>query len=322
MLRRDGIDVLYYLVLEHSVILWHINGESVHAVSVFLPRPELMRKVTSLHGSLSREGETFDEAAARELFLYLVQPALGWIKGRRVAIIPHEALHAVPFQAFIDPEGRAFGERFAISYAPNASLLAQLKPGGKLAGARLFAAADPTIEDARDEVKAIAALYPGRSKTFTEKLVTELTVRASGRDAEILHLAVHGQFENGKPMLSYLKLAPGGLDDGRLTAAEMFGLPLAETRLVVLSACETGQVEVTRANEQLGMERALIFAGANNLVLSAWRVDSASTALWMKTFHREAQEKNLAEAARLSLVAVKAQFPHPHHWAAFRLIGK
>ena len=102
----------------------------------------------------------------------------------------------------------------------------------------------------------------------------------------------------------------------------MFGLPLGKAKLVVLSACETGQMEATRGNEILGMERALLYAGANNLVLSSWKVDSASAALWMKTFYREAQQKSLAEAARLALIEVKNKYPEPYHWAAFRLVGK
>ena len=109
-----------------------------------------------------------------------------------------------------------------------------------------------------------------------------------------------------------------------LTAAEMFGLPLAPNSLVVLSACDTGQAQATRANEILGMVRALLYAGANSMVLSSWQVDAASTALWMETFYREAQSKPLSEAARLALVAVKSnpQYNHPYYWSPFLLIGK
>ena len=102
----------------------------------------------------------------------------------------------------------------------------------------------------------------------------------------------------------------------------MFGLPLGQAKLVVLSACETGQIEATPGNEILGMERALLYAGANNLVLSSWKVDANSAALWMKTFYREAQQKPLAEAARLALVEVKSKYPEPYHWSAFRLVVK
>jgi CHAT domain-containing protein len=186
----------------------------------------------------------------------------------------------------------------------------------------LLATADPGIEEARGEVEAVAGFYTDRSKKVVESLVTESEVKSSAGDYDVLHFSVHGEFTPAEPMLSCLKLGRDPHNDGRLTAAEMFGLPLGKAKLVVLSACETGQAEATRGNEILGIEQALLYAGANNLVLSSWKVDATSAALWMKTFYREAQQKPLAEAARLALVEVKSKYPEPYHWAAFRLVGK
>jgi CHAT domain-containing protein len=137
-------------------------------------------------------------------------------------------------------------------------------------------------------------------------------------------LSVHGKFDGAEPMLSYLSLAPGAADDGKLTAAEMFGLPLDKSRIVVLSACETGRAEATHANEILGMVRALLFAGAGTLVLSHWEVDSAATALWMQTFYQAALTGPVQEAARAALVKVKStpQFSHPFYWGAFAMVSR
>ena len=102
------------------------------------------------------------------------------------------------------------------------------------------------------------------------------------------------------------------------------GLPLGKTSLVVLSACETGKAEATYSNEVLGMLRALLYAGASTLVVSYWEVDSASTALWMETFHRAVQASSPAEAARQALRAVKkrSEYAHPYFWSAFMLVTK
>jgi CHAT domain-containing protein len=168
----------------------------------------------------------------------------------------------------------------------------------------------------------VASFYPDRSKTVTDALIPESEVKSVAGDYDVLHFSVHGKFMPLEPMLSYLQLGKDARDDGRLTAAEMFGLPLGKARLVVLSACETGEAEATPANEVLGIERALLYAGANNLVLSLWPVDAASTALWMKTFHAEARHKPLAEAAQAASIEVKKKFPQPYYWAAFRLVGR
>jgi CHAT domain-containing protein len=172
-------------------------------------------------------------------------------------------------------------------------------------------------------VGAIARLYPGRSKVISDALASEAEVKASVGGYSIIHLSVHGKFSREEPLLSYLKFAQGGPDDGRLTAAEMFGLPLDKASLVVLSACETGRAGVTYGNELLGMVRALLYAGADTLVLTYWEVDSASTALWMENFYQKAQTCSASEAARLALRAVKSQpeYVHPYYWAAFMLIG-
>jgi CHAT domain-containing protein len=72
------------------------------------------------------------------------------------------------------------------------------------------------------------------------------------------------------------------------------------------------------------MIRALLFAGARSFVLSRWQVDAASTAMWMRTFHAEAQSHPVGEAARRAIVAVRSTpgFQDPYYWAPFMLVGR
>src|SRR5205823_2290652 len=137
-------------------------------------------------------------------------------------------------------------------------------------------------------------------------------------------LSVHGKFDAGNPLLSYLSFRGTPTDNGHLTAAEMFGLPLPKDAFVVLSACETGRVKATHSNEVMGMVRGLLYAGASNVVLSLWEVQSQATALWMVNFYREAQTHAPAEAARLALRAVKArpEYQHPFFWGSFVMTGQ
>jgi CHAT domain-containing protein len=324
-MRSERFEMIQYLVQESGVIVWHIGPDSVAARNVFLPRTQLISKVASLQKSLADRNAKFDETTARELFLFLIQPLLPQIHSERLVIIPHEDLNYVPFQVFQNPaDGKYLGERFQISYAPSASVLLGLKRSTTLAGGRLFAAADPAIVAAGGEVASIGKLFPGRSRIVSETLARESDVKSAARDYDIVHLSVHGKFNATEPMLSYVALAPGAGDDGRLTAAEMFGLPLDNSRLVVLSACETGRAEATHGNEVLGLVRALIYAGAGTLVLSYWEVDSDATALWMQSFYEAALTRPIAEAARVALMRVKSNpaYAHPYYWAAFAMIGR
>ena len=324
-MREERYEMLQYLVRQEGVIVWHISADAVFVRNVFLPRNQVIDKIAALQKSLSDRNSPFDETTAQEMFLFLIAPVLAQIRSDRLVIVPHEDLHYVPFQVFKNPaDGRYLGERFQITYAPSATVLLGLKRSPGLSGGRLLAVADPSITAAGPEVSGIATLFPGRSKVVKDELAREGDVKTWIRDFDVIHLSVHGKFDAAEPMLSYLSFAGGTGDDGRLTAAEMFGLPLDQSRLVVLSACETGRAEATHGNEILGMVRALIYAGAGTLVVSYWEVDSAATAQWMQSFYEAAISRPMPEAARTALLKVKSNpaYSHPYYWAAFAMVGR
>ncbi len=322
-LAGDGSEMIMYLSLESQVIVWHIRPDSIYVRSVFLPRSALKDKIEHLRKSLIDPRHPYDGSLAHELFLYLISPVLHRIRSDHLVIVPHEDLHYLPFQALQTTLTNGFlGETYQISYAPSATILASLAPSTALGQPSLLAAADPSLRYAPAEVRAIGERFPGH--VTADRLPTETEVKAWVPAKGLVHLAVHGSFTADEPLLSYLHLKPGKSDDGRLTAAEMYGLSLHSARLVVLSACETGNVRATHASEVIGMMRGLIFAGADALLLSAWKIDDKATSQWMQAFYAAAMSASPAEAARSAVRALrrKPAYQHPYYWSPFLLISR
>jgi len=115
-----------------------------------------------------------------------------------------------------------------------------------------------------------------------------------------------------------------GEEDGILTAMEATGLDLQGTKLVVLSACETGNGKVTNGDGVYGLRRALVIAGAESLVMTLWQVDDLATRDLMTGYYAKLQAgKNRSSALRdVQLeISAKDKYAHPYYWASFLPAG-
>ena len=113
-------------------------------------------------------------------------------------------------------------------------------------------------------------------------------------------------------------------NDGVLTALEVLDLNLSGTRLVVLSACETGLGEIHEGEGVYGLRRAFQEAGVAEVVSSLWEVSDAGTQALMTDFY----DKLLAGVpARTALREVQLemidspQWGYPYIWSAFMIVG-
>lgn len=131
-------------------------------------------------------------------------------------------------------------------------------------------------------------------------------------------------------LLSGLALAgvnnlPAEGDDGILTALEVASIDLWGTKLVVLSACETGVGRASVGEGIYGLRRALILAGSESQVVSLWQVSDAATRDLMVAYYKEL----LAGHGRgEALRQVQLRFSdnpkrwHPYYWAGFIPSGR
>jgi CHAT domain-containing protein/tetratricopeptide (TPR) repeat protein len=113
-------------------------------------------------------------------------------------------------------------------------------------------------------------------------------------------------------------------DNGILTALEASGLDFWGTKLIVLSACETGIGEVRVGEGVYGLRRALVIAGAESQVMSLWSVsDTATRDLMIDYYTRLQNGEGRGEALRNAQLRMlkTPERSHPYYWAGFIQLG-
>lgn len=252
------------------------------------------------------------------LYDQLIRPLEAELESvEKIIIIPHRALHYLPFHALYDGQVYAL-ERWEISYAPSATVLdyCLARPAPAWQSALLVGVPDEYAPRVKDEVESLAPLFP-QHQTLLDTEATFDALREHTPNADILHLACHGQFRPDNPLFSAVRLG-----DGWVNVYDTYRLRL-NGGLVTLSACETGVNVVAPGDELLGLARGLFSAGALSLVVSLWTVDDTVTAELMAIFYQALLAgSSPATALRRAQLAVLVAHPHPFYWSPFVLMGR
>jgi CHAT domain-containing protein len=135
---------------------------------------------------------------------------------------------------------------------------------------------------------------------------------------QIIHLVAHGMFNANIPMASFIVTDP---ERGRvIRASDLLQIDLSQAELVVLSACQTGQIEVETGFEAQGFARALFSAGAKRSLLADWSIDDGVTSLFFgKLYSQIAKGAPIERAFQASVAYLSGRVRHPYLWAAFEL---
>ena len=190
--------------------------------------------------------------------------------------------------------------------------------------------------------------------SFLAENATEFNLKKQ-QSPRVLHIATHGYFFPDIPMVDKDQTRFLGMDrqqvaqdpmlrsgllltganrtlkgevstgeNGLLSAAEASLLDLRETELVVLSACETGKGEVKNSEGVYGLRKAFSDAGAQNIIMSLWKVDDKVTQEFMTRFYQLwlNDKTTIREAFHKTQLEIKAKYPQPYFWGAFILVGE
>jgi len=125
--------------------------------------------------------------------------------------------------------------------------------------------------------------------------------------------------------LAGANLDKGTSDNGILTALEASDLNLWGTKLVTLSACDTGVGQVKIGEGVYGLRRAFFLAGTESLVMSLWPVSDYVTRQLMTQYYTGLKSGlgrgEALREAQLAMLKRKGR-EHPFYWASFIEAGE
>jgi len=115
---------------------------------------------------------------------------------------------------------------------------------------------------------------------------------------------------------------PTDREDGILTANEATYIPLNNTELVVLSACETGLGEIKGSEGVFGLQRAFKAAGAEYVMMSLWKVPDQETSEFMTEFYSNyLNGTSIPDSYQKAQKVMRNKYSNdPYKWAAFVLM--
>jgi CHAT domain-containing protein/tetratricopeptide (TPR) repeat protein len=330
-LMDDDMRIVEYFTTADRTYIFSVGADDLTVYAVPVTRDELSDKVTSLRDVIRSTIEPGDidavKGPARGLYDILIAPIAGDAAEQRLVIIPHGPLHYLPFAALFDGH-RFLIERYTIVVDPSASVLEYVIEKRKKANGAGIAFGNPVtkyspLPFAQREVADIRSIMK-HIDVYIGAEATETRARKYFKRYSIIHLACHGVFDPADPLSSALFLSGDAQNDGVLAVNELFGLDLARSSLVVLSACETGLSEVMRGDELIGLSRGFIYSGTPSLVVTLWEVADDSTAVLMAQFYRNLTNGiDKPESLRRAVLWLREQpgFEHPFFWAPFVMIG-
>ncbi len=281
-----------YYVMDHAVYVFGITADSEEPWLDVVPCDAEALRETVDQIARACAGLAANPSGLRALsaglsdtvLVALVRPIVDHSHpGQHVCIVPHGMLHRIALQA-IPVDGQPLVVRNPVVVAPSASVFRYCIVAGRADITDALVVTDPSVGQplafGREQARLIGRHFA------TDVLAGEAASRTAvlARLAEgqkspgLLYFATHGLFVAERPMSSGIQLT-----DGLLTAQDLLSVSLSGS-LVVVAACNTAVSGAQAGDEQLGLIRALLYAGASSVLVSLWPVDELATSMLLTEF--------------------------------------
>lgn len=266
----------------------------------------------------------------------------------RLMIVPDGFLSTLPFEVLLQdlPKGQSrvdyrsldyLIKSYKVSYGYSASWLMlhdhktsseKETNGGMLA----FAYSDGSSETGRSglpgsykEVTALGDIWQYNFSSYVGKQASEQNLKASLSGYDVLHFATHNDVDPQRPLNSGLVFREDDQEDGILHVYEIYQL-IHRSKMVVLSACESGLGEYREGEGFLSVGRAFAQMGTPYILSSLWQTSDHHSISLMESFYRAVLDDKAPASAlhssKLDFIKTSDELTaHPSNWASYVLMG-
>jgi CHAT domain-containing protein len=312
-------------------------GGAVVRAYVLPPADSLAGQLSRFLALLQRGDESgSEERAFGQELLDPAQAELG--PGiSRLIVVPDGPLYRVPWDLLRLADGRYAIERYAVSVAPSAAIVAALwlhpraRSGPPDHPEPLLVFGDPAFGRGAGSLPRLAG--SGREA----RLVASYSPRAElrlGNHANagylkhtpldrfrVIHFATHAVVDDRSVTRTVLALAPDSGETGLVGPGDLAALRL-DADLVVLSGCRTAGGVLVEGEGVQGLTAPLIQAGARSVVASQWRIGDRSTMRLIQAFYQGlAKGVPVGDALRVAKLDALRRGAPAREWAALTLVG-
>jgi CHAT domain-containing protein len=251
---------------------------------------------------------------------------------KNLVIVPDGILNFLPFEALITQRNttssfakmRYFLNDYNISYDHSASFYMNSKlnksSGETVLGVfPIFEKTNLELLFSKEEMTAIQKNFEG--EYLTKNKATFKNFKKYAKKYAIIHLSTHASAGD--------VIDPSNIKfyDQEVLYSELYNLNI-NPNLVVLSACETGLGKLYKGEGAMSVARGFQVSGAQNILLSLWKVNDFTTSKLMGNFYQNIHDgmsyKNANYQSKLQFLndpTVSNSKKSPYYWAPFVYYG-
>lgn len=328
----EHAQIVQYQLLDGKLTIWLITKTRFELTQKQIESIEFERLISDYRQSIIDQSDPQKRTAyAKRLYEIVIPDTLE--RDKTLCLVPDKTLHQIPFASLISPADEYLIEEYELVYSPSSSIFviasenAHLKKDLEesllsIGNPQFDLMENPKLKDlpeAEIEVARIAQNY-SKAVNFVEKDATKKAFLNNLESSSVIHFA--GHFVANDHSTSNSKML---FTDEDMRVFELADKKLPRSKLIVLSACETGLEKINQSEGAISAARTFLALGTPVVVASSWKVDSEATKDLMIAFHNKRRVERLSTAAalrqaQLEMIQTK-EFNAPFYWSAFSATG-